>query len=384
MRFLCQETIWARAIASQNLSRDNGETNFSQRGRGVTDRGVTAQKVLRDFQRTLRQLWDNFDTNQEPSGNCSEKLVQMNFFILGGFFRWIFLLWSIWNETTERECFCFSPCPSDKQALGLKLSIGKGNFQTKNPDPPILAVSISLHFSFSHLPCFFVRFKGAEKAHKTFAHKTSSGRPGPVLPVGYPDKKIYVPWVLRIVHKALTPGLPVGRPPRHRRGHRPKRFMLMYLSLSWVVLSFPQILGVTRREKPLLLFGFSLAFLSQKASVGGSGNPKGHARHLHVSRQKSERGRGVTQRGRTSQHFSALSWPFRWRNLIPQTSEIGTAVKGFSRKGFWEQSVASWWHWLRCHISAWDSVFCLELTAHNWAHRARGQKVRANFSKKFA
>ena len=27
------------------------------------------------------------DTSQEPSGNCSDKLVQMNFFILGGFFR---------------------------------------------------------------------------------------------------------------------------------------------------------------------------------------------------------------------------------------------------------------------------------------------------------
>ena len=39
-----------------------------------------------------------------------------------------------------------------------------------------------------------------------------------VLPVGYPDKKIYVPWVPRIAHKTLTPGLPVGRPPGHRRG----------------------------------------------------------------------------------------------------------------------------------------------------------------------
>ena len=27
------------------------------------------------------------DASQEPDGNCSEKLVQMNFFILGGFFR---------------------------------------------------------------------------------------------------------------------------------------------------------------------------------------------------------------------------------------------------------------------------------------------------------
>ena len=48
-----------------------------------------------------------------------------------------------------------------------------------------------------------------------------------------PDKKIYVPWVPRIVHKTLTPGLPVGRIPGHRRGHRPKRFMFMCLFLSW-------------------------------------------------------------------------------------------------------------------------------------------------------
>ena len=29
-----------------------------------------------------------FDASQELDGNCSEKLVQMNFFILGGFF-WV-------------------------------------------------------------------------------------------------------------------------------------------------------------------------------------------------------------------------------------------------------------------------------------------------------
>ena len=34
-------------------------------------------------------------------------------------------------------------------------------------------------------------------------------------------------------------------------------------------------------------------------------------------------------------------------------------AEGFSQKGFWEQSVANWSHWLRCHISAWDSVFYL-------------------------
>ena len=54
----------------------------------------------------------------------------------------------------------------------------------------------------------------------------------PVLPVWYPDKKIHFSWVPRIAHKTLTPGLPVGRPPGHRRGHRPKRFMFMCLFLS--------------------------------------------------------------------------------------------------------------------------------------------------------
>ena len=63
--------------------------------------------------------------------------------------------------------------------------------------------------------------------------KLFSGRPGHWSSrFGYPDKKIYVPWVPRIVHKILTPGLPVGRPPGHRRGHRPKRFMFMCLFLS--------------------------------------------------------------------------------------------------------------------------------------------------------
>ena len=60
----------------------------------------------------------------------------------------------------------------------------------------------------------------------------------PVAPVTGPPgrvsgQKVYVPWVPRIAHKTLTPGLPVGRPPGHRRGHWPKRFMFMCLFLSW-------------------------------------------------------------------------------------------------------------------------------------------------------
>ena len=65
---------------------------------------------------------------------------------------------------------------------------------------------------------------GAEKARKTLSHKNSVRSPrSPVLPVGYPDKKIYVPWVPRIAHKSLTPGLPVGRPPRSPEGSPAKK-----------------------------------------------------------------------------------------------------------------------------------------------------------------
>ena len=50
-----------------------------------------------------------YDTSQEPNGNCSEKLVQMNFFILGGFFRVDFFLWckmlagAFWCKMTIME-----------------------------------------------------------------------------------------------------------------------------------------------------------------------------------------------------------------------------------------------------------------------------------------
>ena len=56
----------------------------------------------------------------------------------------------------------------------------------------------------------------------------------PVLPVGHPDKKICAPCVPKIVYIIhLTPGLPAGRLPGHRRDHRPIRSMFMCLFLSW-------------------------------------------------------------------------------------------------------------------------------------------------------
>ena len=43
------------------------------------------------------------DTKQEPNGNCSEKLVQMNVFYFGWIFSgWIFLLSYIWVGGDER------------------------------------------------------------------------------------------------------------------------------------------------------------------------------------------------------------------------------------------------------------------------------------------
>ena len=52
---------------------------------------VPPKNRLRELFRKVRA---NFclppcDTSQEPNRNCSEKLVQMSFFILGGFFGWI-------------------------------------------------------------------------------------------------------------------------------------------------------------------------------------------------------------------------------------------------------------------------------------------------------
>ena len=51
-------------------------------------------------------------------------------------------------------------------------------------------------------------------------------------------------------------------------------FFVFRLSLLFCAffLSFPRILGVPRREKPLLFWGKTLAF-SKKARIGGSGLP---------------------------------------------------------------------------------------------------------------
>ena len=125
------------------------------------------------------------------------------------------LLWSSLLSCAARHCYLARRCQARMAAQRpkhwwvapnvsalltyLNLVIIARQFQTAPPQKQKFTKSI---------------FGGEqEKAHKTFAHKYLSGRPrSPVLPVGYPDRKIYVPWVPRIAHKTLTPGLPVGRP----------------------------------------------------------------------------------------------------------------------------------------------------------------------------
>ena len=89
--------------------------------------GLTGEdKKHTTFTRTFRKVRANFsllscDASQEPKGNCSEKLVQMNFFILGGFFGWIFLLWSMYRCSRFGTIFLSAPKPPLSKAKSLFL-----------------------------------------------------------------------------------------------------------------------------------------------------------------------------------------------------------------------------------------------------------------------
>ena len=64
---------------------------------------------------------------------------------------------------------------------------------------------------------YYSNIYGAEKAKKNIWHaKLCLVTSVTGLPVGYPDQKIYVPWVPKIAHTSLTPGHPTGRLPPHR------------------------------------------------------------------------------------------------------------------------------------------------------------------------
>ena len=74
----------------------------------------------------------------------------------------------------------------------------------------------------------FGRFGG----QKALAQIATRSPQSPVFPVGYPDKKIYVPWVPKIAQKSLTPRHPTGRlPPPPPDGHRPKK---IYVYVMWM------------------------------------------------------------------------------------------------------------------------------------------------------
>ena len=99
---LCDTLRLADVWAKERLVGDLRQS-VPQNGRvhllGVdTFRGPKTHPKSRNTKKTprshelLRKVRANFsllscDTSQEPGGNCSDKLVQMNFFILGGFFR---------------------------------------------------------------------------------------------------------------------------------------------------------------------------------------------------------------------------------------------------------------------------------------------------------
>ena len=97
----------------------------------------------------------------------------------------------------------------------------------------------------------------------------------PVTPVTGPSgrvsgqKDLYVPWVPRIVHETLTPGLPVGRPPRSPEGS-PAKKIYVYVPFSFlttalainqkrpdvhkIVLSIPSDTKLLRKIIPWELF----------------------------------------------------------------------------------------------------------------------------------
>ena len=82
--------------------------------------------------------------------------------------------------------------------------------------------SLSVSFNFGSIR--------GRKAHESLAQKKLCTPRSSVFLVGPLDKKVYVLWIVRIAHTSWTPGHPTGRLSPHRRGHRPKRFMLMRIS----------------------------------------------------------------------------------------------------------------------------------------------------------
>ena len=96
-------------------------------------------------------------------------------------------------------------------------------------------------------------------------------------PGRYPDKKIYVPWVPRIAHKSLTPGLPVGRTPWSPQGHHPKRFMFIRKRAEYC---FESTVSEKRTHWASLSFGAN-SVSSGKNSVSSPGHTNNRLRGTH-------------------------------------------------------------------------------------------------------
>ena len=82
----------------------------------------------------------------------------------------------------------------------------------------------------------------------------------PVLPAGYPDGNVCVPWVSHTAHKRLTPGPPVGRPPPPP-GQSPEKIVYVYVP-------FPFLLSLEHGVPAKMPFSLSFSKANNRKSVG--------------------------------------------------------------------------------------------------------------------
>ena len=62
----------------------------------------------------------------------------------------------------------------------------------------------------------------------------------PVFPAGHPEENVYVPWVLHIAHKHLSPGHPVGRAPSSPR-QSPDEIVYVYVPFPFLSICLVRI-----------------------------------------------------------------------------------------------------------------------------------------------
>ena len=84
-----------RESGVQTTGSPNNGFRYARRNPPNIPKHPKSTAFTRTFSKSSRELFKSLlpcDTSQESSGYCPEKLVQMNLFILGGFFRMDFLL----------------------------------------------------------------------------------------------------------------------------------------------------------------------------------------------------------------------------------------------------------------------------------------------------